>query len=58
MTVDERAQARNKSSVLDVLKNEFDRTVKFSLKRRGYTHIWSKSKYWGRGGLEQRGGWS
>lgn len=39
MTGDEKARARNKSSNLDVLNNEFERAVKFSLTIRGYRHI-------------------
>lgn len=36
-TDDERAHARDKYSNLEVLNNEFDRVVKFSLTKRGYT---------------------
>ena len=39
MTGDERAHAQIKSSILDVLNNESDRAVKFSLTKRGYMHI-------------------
>ena len=40
LTGDERAHAQNKSSsIFDVLNNEFDRAVKFSVTKRGYTHI-------------------
>ena len=39
MIGDERAHAQNKSFILDVLNNEFDRAVKFSLTKRGYIHI-------------------
>ena len=39
VTGDERAHAQNKSFILDALNNEFDRAVKFSLTKRGYTHI-------------------
>ena len=39
MTGDERAYAQIKSSILDVLNNESDRAVKFSLTKRGYMHI-------------------
>ena len=33
MTGEKRAHAQNKSSILDVLNNKFDRAVKFSLNR-------------------------
>ena len=39
VTGDERAHAQNKSFILDVLNNEFDRALKFSPAKRGYTHI-------------------
>ena len=43
MSGDERMQAQNKFSnsrpFFYVLNNEFDRAVKFSLTKRGYTHI-------------------
>ena len=35
MTGDERAHARDKSSNLEELNNEFDKVVKFSLTKRG-----------------------
>ena len=44
VTGDERAHARNKSSIFDVLNNEFDRAVKFFLTKRGYTHILSMNQ--------------
>ena len=40
MTGDERAHARDKSSNLEKLTNEFDKVVKFSLTKRGlYTYL-------------------
>ena len=40
MTGDERAHARDKSSNLEELNNEFDKVVKFSLTKRGlYTYL-------------------
>ena len=39
VTGDERAHAQNKSLIVDVSNNEFDRAMKFSLTKRGYTHI-------------------
>ena len=40
VTGDEREHARNKSSIIDVLNNEFDRTVKFfSDKTWLYAHL-------------------
>ena len=39
VTGDERAHAQNKSFILDALNKEFDRAVKFSLTKRGDTHI-------------------
>ena len=44
VTGDERAHARNKSSNLDVLNNEIDRAVKFSLTKRGYTHTFRSTQ--------------
>ena len=44
VTGDERAHARNKSSIFDVLNNEFDRAVKFFLSIRGYAHILSMNQ--------------
>ena len=44
MTGDERAHALKKSSILDVLNSEFDKAVKFSLTKRGYTHILSMNQ--------------
>ena len=40
MTGDETAHARDKSSNLEELNNEFDKVVKFSLTKRGlYTYL-------------------
>ena len=44
MAGDERAHVRNKSSISDLLKNELDRTVKFSLAKRVKTHILGKKQ--------------
>ena len=42
MTGEKRAHAQNKSSILDVLNNKFDRAVKFSLNR---TWLYAYLKY-------------
>ena len=44
MTGDKKAHARNKSSDLAVLNNEFERAVKFSLVILGYRHILSTNR--------------
>ena len=44
VTGDERAHARNKSSIFDVLNNVFDRAMKFFRTKRGYTHILSMNQ--------------
>ena len=50
MTGDKRAHAGNKSSVLEMLKNELDRAVK-----KDVLYVYLVKKYGGRGGLEQGG---
>ena len=47
MTGDKRAHAGNKSSVLEMLKNELDRAVK-----KDVLYVYLVKKYGGRGGLE------